>query len=130
MGARAAVMAASEILDSSSPGIALVLASYPLKGPKNDVRDKILLDLPGSARVLFIVGDRDAMCPLALLNRTRKEMAAQSKLVVIKGADHGMHVRPKEKERGYGEEAGRLAAAWVGGEMKEDVVRVGQDDGG
>ncbi|PVI07692.1 hypothetical protein DM02DRAFT_608773 [Periconia macrospinosa] len=138
MGSRAAVMAASEILSSSSPAssseeasefpdISLILVSYPLQGPKNDIRDQILFDLPASVRILFVIGDRDAMCPLDLLERTRKKMAAESKLLVVKGADHGMHVRPKDRQTEYGEETGRLAAAWVAGEMMDSVVYAGGD---
>jgi predicted alpha/beta-hydrolase family hydrolase len=95
MGARAAVLAGTELLASHAcdRGLSLVLVSYPLKGPK-DVRDQILLALPASARVLFVVGEKDAMCPLALLEETRGKMAAKSRLVVVRGADHGMHVRP------------------------------------
>ncbi|CAI6333707.1 unnamed protein product [Periconia digitata] len=144
MGSRAAVMAAGELLSISPSStsaskptnevvaspikVSLILVSYPLRGPKNDLSDQILLDLPTSVRVLFVVGDRDAMCPLDLLERTRKKMTAESKLVVVKGADHGMHVRPKEMEMEFGEETGRLAAVWVAGEMQESVVHVGGDE--
>ncbi|KAJ4367012.1 hypothetical protein N0V83_007542 [Neocucurbitaria cava] len=106
----------------------------PLKGPKNDIRDSILLALPSSPTVdvLFIVGDRDAMCPLDLLESVRGKMKAKSKVVVVKGADHGMNVRPKGRERELGEEAGRWAAAWVKGDMEGsgegDVVVIGEEE--
>ncbi|KAF2638950.1 hypothetical protein P280DRAFT_67466 [Massarina eburnea CBS 473.64] len=130
MGSRAAVMAATDLLSCSSPSstsppnISLVLVSYPLKGPK-DIRDQILLDLPSSVRVLFIVGDRDGMCPLDLLDGIRKRMKAASRLVVVKGADHGMHVKPAAREREYGEETGVLGARWVDGKLGDDVVEMG-----
>ncbi|KAF1957454.1 hypothetical protein CC80DRAFT_491562 [Byssothecium circinans] len=134
MGARAAVIAATELLSPTPspsstssppapPGISLILISYPLKGPK-DTRDQILLDLPPAVRVLFIVGDRDAMCPLDPLDAVRKRMKAASQVVVVKGADHGMHVKPAARERGLGEETGVLAARWVGGELGDADVRV------
>ncbi|CAO2649558.1 Nn.00g069430.m01.CDS01 [Neocucurbitaria sp. VM-36] len=136
MGARAAVIAASELLSGEEEGeaeskeerVQLVLVSYPLKGPKDDVRDEILLSLPGSVEVLFVIGDRDAMCPLDLLKSVRAKMKAKSQLVVVKGADHGMHVRPAKRETQVGEETGRVAATWVEGKMGEDVVYVGEEE--
>lgn len=126
MGARAAVLAGTEILasDAGRRELSLVLVSYPLRGPKG-IRDQILLDLPESVRVLFIIGERDAMCPLGLLEETRKKMAAKSRLVVVRGADHGMHVRPVVEEKRLGEEAGRLAASWVGGDAEDEDVHIG-----
>jgi predicted alpha/beta-hydrolase family hydrolase len=99
MGARAAVIAASEHLaekdnEQEETSIQLVLVSYPLQGPKDDLRDQILLDLPESISVLFIIGDKDAMCPLDLLNETRSKMVAKSQVVVVKDADHGMNIKP------------------------------------
>ncbi|KAK7190179.1 hypothetical protein PSPO01_03900 [Paraphaeosphaeria sporulosa] len=131
MGARAAVIAGTEILSSEDgqSELSLVLVSYPLKGPK-DVRDQILLDLPASVRVLFVIGEKDAMCPLDLLEETRKKMAAKTRLVVVRGADHGMHVRPVAEEKRLGEEAGRLAAAWVGGEADDNDIHIGRDEEG
>lgn len=111
MGARAAVIAAAELLRERKANSArLVLVSYPLQGPK-DVRDQILLDLPKETEVLFIVGDRDAMCPLDLLEEVRSKMVCKSRVVVVKGADHGMTVRPQSKTKEIGEETGRMAAS-------------------
>lgn len=135
MGARAAVIAATETLQqrgaSSSAEevpIRLILISYPLVGPKSDLRDQILLDLPPSVGVLFIIGDRDAMCPLDVLNETRAKMAAKGQLVVVRGADHGMHVKPARREKGVGEKTGRVAGEWVGGGVEEEVVYVGGEE--
>ncbi|KAF2474280.1 uncharacterized protein BDR25DRAFT_195941, partial [Lindgomyces ingoldianus] len=140
MGSRAAVIAATETISSwreESAGkedqkFSLILVSYPLVGPKNDIRDKILLDLPQKARVLFVIGERDSMCPLSKLSEVRKKMEAESWLVVIKGADHGMHVKPTKAEKALGVMVGRIAAEWVGGERlakkkDEKEVAVGWD---
>ncbi|KAJ4353943.1 uncharacterized protein N0V89_005675 [Didymosphaeria variabile] len=125
MGARAAVIAGTNaITGGTERGLSLILVSYPLKGPKNDIRDKILLDLPENVRVLFVVGEKDEMCPLELLKKTRTEMAAKSKLVVVRGADHGMHVRPTSEEKRLGEETGKLAAAWADGEGDDEDVYI------
>jgi predicted alpha/beta-hydrolase family hydrolase len=115
MGARAAVIAATEDRARRSQTIPthLVLVSYPLQGPK-DVRDQILLDLDPNINVLFVVGDRDAMCPLDLLNEVRQKMKANKTwLIVVEGLDHGMHGGGAKKEKALGEETGRLVAKWV-----------------
>lgn len=130
MGARAAVMAAAEIVvQETGASVRLVLVSYPLQGPK-DVRDQILLDLPEGVEVLFVIGERDAMCPLHLLDEVRGRMRAVSRVVVVRGADHGMNVKPKQRVREVGEETGRLAARWVGRELEREgeVVYVGDEE--
>jgi pimeloyl-ACP methyl ester carboxylesterase len=129
MGARAAVMAGSEVLDKEEVDLKLelVLVSYPLKGPK-DIRDQILLDLPASVRVLFVVGDRDSMCPLETLDEVRSKMAAKSQLVIVKGADHGMHVKPAKLEKDIGEQSGRVAADWIAGRMTDEVTYIGEEE--
>jgi dienelactone hydrolase len=127
-------MAATEHLEASSStsgasiDVKLVLASYPLKGPK-DIRDQILLALPANVDVLFVVGDKDVMCPLGLLDEVRKKMAAKSKLVVVKGADHGMHGGGKTKEKKVGELTGLKAYDWMCGKMEQELVEItGEED--
>jgi predicted alpha/beta-hydrolase family hydrolase len=128
MGARAAVMAGSDMFKHKEKAeLLLILVSYPLQGPK-DVRDQILLDLPASVRVLFVVSDRDAMCPLDMLDGVRNKMSAKSQVVVVRGADHGMHVKPKKLEREVGEETGRVAASWVGGNVADEVTYLGEEE--
>lgn len=123
MGARAAVIAAIEHLEQRQSEkhkgptersiVQLVPISYPLLGPKNELRDEILIDLPDDVDVLFIIGDKDVMCPLDLLGETRKHMNARSQLVTLKDADHVMHVKGVEREKDIGEEMGREAARWI-----------------
>ncbi|KAF2714831.1 hypothetical protein K504DRAFT_457030 [Pleomassaria siparia CBS 279.74] len=142
MGARAAVIALTEHLSftasstsssasSASPPL-LILASYPLQGPK-DVRDQILVDLPACVSVLFVVGDRDSMCPLDMLDHVRKKMKAQSWLIVVEGADHGMHVGGgggggKEKEMLLGAMVGSMASEWVGGSREKREEKIWWDE--
>lgn len=131
MGARAAVMAAASVLSETTEHVGgelrvqLILVSYPLKGPK-DVRCEILLDLPDGVEVLFVVGERGAMCPLDMLGDVRRRMNASSRLVVVRGADHGMGGGGKGREREVGEEAGRVAARWVEEGIEGEVVYVGE----
>lgn len=113
--------------DAESIDVSFILVSYPLKGPKGDIRDQILLDLPHHANVLFVIGEKDAMCPLDMLSSVRRRMSASSQLIVVRGADHGMHVKPAEAEKRFGEETGRLAAAWANGGMKEHEVYIGDE---
>ncbi|KAH6843634.1 hypothetical protein B0T12DRAFT_339217, partial [Alternaria alternata] len=118
MGARAAVIAASEHIadqdhEQEETSIQLILVSYPLQGPKDDLRDQILLDLPESIGVLFVIGDKDVMCPLDLLNETRSKMVAKSQVVVVRDADHGMNIKPASATKEVGESTGRVAAWWV-----------------
>ncbi|KAI4604531.1 hypothetical protein J4E83_011095 [Alternaria metachromatica] len=135
MGARAAVIAATEHLASLDDkekeelSIQLILVSYPLLGPKDELRDQILLDLPKSVRILFISGDEDAMCPIDTLNETRDKLTAQSQLVVVTDANHGMNVVPASRTQRVGEETGRLAARWVEGGLVEDEVFIDELEG-
>lgn len=80
--------------------------------------------------MLFIVGERDAMCPLGLLEETREKMVARSRVVVVQGADHGMNVVPAKRTRGLGEETGRVAARWLSGEIDVDgkVMHIGGEE--
>jgi len=135
MGARAAVIAATEHLASlddkerAELSIQLILVSYPLLGPREDLRDQILLDLPKSVRILFISGDEDAMCPIDTLNETRDKLTARSQLVVVTDANHGMNVVPASRTQRVGEETGRWAARWVEGGMVEDEVFIDELEG-
>lgn len=133
MGARAAVIAASEHLaeqdhEQEDMSIQLILVSYPLQGPKDDLRDQILFDLPESISVLFIIGDKDAMCPNDLLNETRSKMVAKSQVVVVRDADHGMNIKPASATKEVGESTGRVAAWWVEGDLKGDVQYIGKQE--
>jgi predicted alpha/beta-hydrolase family hydrolase len=133
MGARAAVIAASEHLaeqdhEQEDMSIQLILVSYPLQGPKDDLRDQILLDLPESISILFIIGDKDAMCPFDLLNETRSKMVAKSQVVVVRDADHGMNIKPASATKEVGESTGRVAAWWVEGDLKADVQYIGRQE--
>ena len=106
MGARAAVMAATT--DTKM----LILASYPLHTAK-ETRDQILLDIDPAIDVLFIEGDMDDMCDLERLEEVRKKMKCKTWLVVVKGADHGMNIKPKSASAEVVSMTGELAAQWV-----------------
>lgn len=129
MGARAATIAAyahlhgDPALQGRYTSAKLILINYPLVGPKGN-RDAGLISLPASALVLFIAGENDAMCPLDMLHSVCEKMEAESTVVVVRGADHGMRIKGKGKdgEREVGESVGRLAARWVRGEEVEGEI--------
>ena len=118
MGARAAVMAATELTTH------LVLVSYPLHTDK-EVRDQILLDIPPTVKVLFVSGDHDSMCDLGRLERVRDKMECETWAIVVRDADHGMNVKPKRGTKPIGESIGELVAQWLqecGGSKREGNV--------
>lgn len=110
MGARAAIMAAPTEKTSH-----YVLASYPLH-TSNQVRDELLLNLPESAQVIFVSGDRDSMCQISRLDAVREKMQCHTWRVVVEGADHGMTVKPKAGTKPVGLKAGEVVAGWLRGE--------------
>jgi predicted alpha/beta-hydrolase family hydrolase len=113
MGARAAVVAMKE--QGTKKGM-LVLASYPLVGMNGEVRDKILLEIEENVEVLFVSGDKDSMCDLKQLGAVREKMKARSWMMLIKGADHGIGLKPSDAVAKIREFAGEAAARWVRGE--------------
>lgn len=114
MGARAAVLTATEMLDSGNVTKDIVLVSYPLTNEKGDVRDQILLDIDKNCRVIFVSGDRDSMCDLQGLNEVRGKMACSTWMVTVVGADHGMNVKPKSATRDMTVMTGKVVAQWLG----------------
>ncbi|MCJ1426179.1 hypothetical protein MMC29_004082 [Sticta canariensis] len=106
MGARAAIMAASD------PTSRLVLVSYPLHTNK-EVRDQILVDLAPDIQVIFVSGDRDSMCDLQRLEAVRGKMRCKTWRIVVKGADHGMNMRPKAATEAVVRRSGEVVAAWT-----------------
>ena len=117
MGARAAVMAATE--DTKL----LILASYPLHTDK-ETRDQILLDIEPSIDVLFVEGDKDSMCDLSRLEAVRKEMKCKTWLAVVEGADHGMTVSPRTATAEVGSMTGEIAAKWI--KDRDNATREGR----
>ncbi|CZT18390.1 uncharacterized protein RCC_04234 [Ramularia collo-cygni] len=129
MGARAAVLAALELISEGVEVQALVLVSYPLTASKNgkqerefERREKILLDLPESLHVLFVCGTKDVQCDLEALEEVRNEMRANSWMVEVRDADHGMGVVLKAGTRAVGEMTGEVAARWLAERDREKRV--------
>ncbi|KAI4244970.1 MAG: hypothetical protein L6R42_010314 [Xanthoria sp. 1 TBL-2021] len=124
MGARAAVMAATEETKH------LMLISYPLH-TGDQVRDQILLDISPSVKVIFVSGDRDSMCDLTRLDEVRSKMKCQSWRIIVEGADHGMDMKPKKPTQAVGIKTGEVVAGWI--QANDDSRREGSilcDEGG
>ena len=96
-----------------------MLVSYPLVSPGGDVRDQILLEIDPDTEVLFISGDGDNMCDTEHLNKVRVQMRSKSWLILVKGADHGMNMKPKSATKDIGELTGKLAAEWLSSSAKD-----------
>lgn len=125
MGARAAGTIAAE----EEAAEAVVLVSYPLIGAGGDVRDEILLNLPGRVDVLFVIGSKDSMCPFRHFEEVRAKMKARSWLAVAEGADHGMAINAKADSAAFRRKTGELAAKWLERrDPKKRLCEVSWDD--
>ncbi|GMN31631.1 hypothetical protein TIFTF001_003335 [Ficus carica] len=90
MGSRVSCMVACKEDICAS---AIVCLGYPLKGMGGAVRDEILLQL--TVPIMFVQGNKDALCPLDKLESTRKKMKSVSDLYVIDGGDHSFKIGKK-----------------------------------
>lgn len=115
MGARAA----AKIAKNHDEVKKLVLASYPLISAKGDRREQTLLDLDETKQVLFIIGDRDNMCPLSDLRDVQRRMRAKSTLLIVENGDHEFNLtglKGFEKIQAVQSQrklAGTRAAEWI-----------------
>ncbi|MGI9114313.1 MAG: alpha/beta family hydrolase [Chthoniobacterales bacterium] len=75
---------------------ALICFGYPLCGGGDHakLRDKVLREL--TTPVLFIQGTRDPLCPLTLLEQTRKDMKAPNYLHTVGGGNHSLLVGKRQ----------------------------------
>ena len=111
MGCHLAVELAQEAGGKANVPTAIVCFGYPLRGGGGALRDEVLRAL--HTPILFLQGSRDALCPLADLERVRAEMRAPNQLVVVDGGDHSLSVH-KRAAGGPGSQAdwdARLLAA-------------------
>jgi predicted alpha/beta-hydrolase family hydrolase len=72
------------------PVDALVCLGYPLRSPRGDLRDEVLLAL--RTPILFVQGTRDPLCPLDALEKVRRRMRTRSALHVVEGGNHSLEV--------------------------------------
>jgi uncharacterized protein len=114
MGARIGCHVAAE---TDEPVRALICLGYPLAaaGAKSKLRDAVLLAL--RTPVLFVQGSRDALCPLELLDPTRKRMTAPNQLYVVEDGDHSLLVtKTRLRARGQSQDdVERTALAAIAG---------------
>ena len=80
-------------LSLEAPVDALVCFGYPLVSTSGALRDQVLLAL--QTPVLFIQGTADRLCPLQLLEATRRQMKAASRIHLVENGDHSLLVRPR-----------------------------------
>jgi predicted alpha/beta-hydrolase family hydrolase len=93
MGGRVASLLVSEGVAAR----ALVFLSYPLHpaGKPEQLRDAHLPAI--RCPMLFVEGDRDALCDLALLRPVLARLGKRAELVVFPGADHTMRKAPADE---------------------------------
>ncbi|MEM9874253.1 MAG: alpha/beta fold hydrolase [Myxococcota bacterium] len=94
IGCHLVAMDAGRDDDAPPTPTTLVCLGYPLigAGKTRPRRDEVLLALPATARVLFVQGTRDPMCPLEELDAVRGRMAATSSLYVVDAGNHSLEV--------------------------------------
>jgi predicted alpha/beta-hydrolase family hydrolase len=93
---------------------AVICLSYPLcgGGDRTKLRAEVLLKL--MTPILFVQGTRDRLCPLDLLESTRRNMKAVNQLYVVEGGDHSLLVekaRLKASDETQDEVDQRITAA-------------------
>lgn len=125
MGCRAAALAANECLDVEKLSRRLVLQSYPLigggKGTKDEERKQVLLNLPDTCNILFQTGSEDEMCPMVQMQELRGLLEANSSVITVQEADHGMQLAAGVAARGskaateehLGRTLGCVAGEWL-----------------
>lgn len=93
MGGRVASLLVAEGLHADG----LVFLSYPLHpaGKPEQLRDAHLPAI--RCPMLFVQGDRDTLCDLALLRPVLKKLGKRATLSVFPGADHGMRRAPADE---------------------------------
>lgn len=88
MGSRIGCIAAESMGAS-----AVVAFGFPLVPPSGRVAEREAVLRAARVPMLFVTGDRDALCPLPHLERIRAEMSVPTWVHVVPGADHAMRRR-------------------------------------
>jgi predicted alpha/beta-hydrolase family hydrolase len=93
MGGRVASLLAADGCDAA----ALVFLAYPLHpaGKPDRLRDAHLPGVP--CPMLFVQGDRDALCDLGLLRPVLERIGPRAEPHVLPGADHGLRRVPPDE---------------------------------
>jgi uncharacterized protein len=109
----------SQLVAQGEACAGLALLGYPLHpaGKPDRLRTAHWPALRGP--ILFVQGDRDRLCDLALLERERRDklVAADTRLHVVAGADHGFGVRKADGRAALDvlAEVVEVTAAWIHG---------------
>jgi uncharacterized protein len=95
MGSRVGCHLAVELTREKAAPQALICFGYPLRsGSSGALRDEVLRAL--NVPILFVQGSKDPLCPLADLDKVRKQMIAPSDLFVVPGGNHSLEVGVRE----------------------------------
>lgn len=108
MGSRTAATLATNHTETK----AVVLVSYPLIN-NGELREQIMLDLPGHLDVLFMLGSKDPMNPCQKFEEVRARMKARSWVCIVQGAAHMMDMDHDHATKDMRRQTGRVAAEWL-----------------
>jgi predicted alpha/beta-hydrolase family hydrolase len=70
------------------PVTAVICLGYPLKGQSGAIRDEVLKKL--RVPILFLQGTRDPLCPLDLLDTTRRTLTTRNELHIVESGNHSL----------------------------------------
>ncbi|KAH8654632.1 hypothetical protein BGZ60DRAFT_418923 [Tricladium varicosporioides] len=123
LGGRSKGSVAAVEASRSSSVKKLILFSLPLSYQRSSDPGRDLFQLPQDllqlqpdVDVLFISGERDALCLAKDLAEIRKGMKARSWWIQIEGADHGIKFE-MERRRSVCEFVGKITGKWLGGDV-------------
>ena len=71
---------------------AVICLGYPLCGGGDPARLRADVLHRLTTPILFVQGTRDRLCPLDLIEQTRREMKASNEMYVVQGGDHSLQV--------------------------------------
>jgi len=118
---------ASLLVAAGRPCDGLVLLAYPLRPARAPRRAGGAAAVPGhgpprtahwrdvAPPVLFVSGERDALCDLSELNRERAALPRASQVVVLAGGDHSFTLRARDGRTRAAvlDEVAGAVASWV-----------------
>lgn len=105
-GGRVASMAVAEGLEA----VGLLFYGYPLHPPGKPEKLRVSHWPSVGVRCLFLQGERDTFCDLALLEENLTKLPRRATLHVVRGADHSLEIPAVASAEGRRQPASRVIA--------------------